>query len=107
HAGLPSGFDQGDVGTGGAGVTCDTQTAQLVCDVTTSVQDFWTDEAPSALNTEYQRNQTVFYSGATQTGCGPASAQTGPFYCPADALVYVDLDFLDDLQSRFGAQGDF
>jgi predicted metalloprotease len=107
HAGLPSGFDQGDVGTGGAGVTCDTQTAQLVCDVTTSVQDFWTDEAPSALNTEYQRTQTVFYSGATQTGCGPASAQTGPFYCPADALVYFDLDFLDDLQSRFGAQGDF
>jgi predicted metalloprotease len=56
---------------------------------------------------DYQRTQTVFFSGATQTGCGPASAQTGPFYCPADGLVYFDLDFLNQLQSRFGAQGDF
>ena len=109
-AGLPSPFDQGDVeqqGGGSTGVTCDTETAQLLCDATTSVQDFWTDALPRTLNTEYQRTQTVFYSGATQTGCGPASAQTGPFYCPADGLVYFDLDFLEQLQSRFGATGDF
>ena len=108
NAGLPSGFDQGDVGAGQApGVTCDTETAKLLCDATTSVQDFWTDEAPSALGVPYQRTQTVFYSGATQTGCGPASSQTGPFYCPADQLVYFDLDFLNQLQSQFGAGGDF
>jgi predicted metalloprotease len=108
NLGLPSGFDQGDVGAGAAsGVTCDTQTAKLVCDATTSVQDFWTDEAPRALGVPYRRTQTVFFSGATQTGCGPASSQTGPFYCPADQLVYIDLDFLDQLQSQFGAQGDF
>jgi uncharacterized protein len=108
NAGFPSGFDQGDVGAGGApGVTCDTETAKLLCDATTSVQDFWTDEAPSALGIPYQRTQTVFYSGATQTGCGPASSQTGPFYCPADQLVYFDLDFLNQLQSQFGAGGDF
>ena len=108
NTGLPSGFDQGDVGAGTpTGVTCDTQTAQLLCDVTTDVQDFWTDEAPRALDVPYQRTRTVFFSGATQTGCGPASAQTGPFYCPADALVYFDLDFLNQLQSQFGAQGDF
>ena len=108
NAGFPSGFDQGDVGAGGApGVTCDTETAKLLCDATTSVQDFWTDEAPSALGVPYQRTQTVFYSGATQTGCGPASSQTGPFYCPADQLVYFDLDFLNQLQSQFGAGGDF
>jgi predicted metalloprotease len=109
-AGLPSPFDQGDVeqqGGGSTGVTCDTETAQLLCDATTSVQDFWTDELPRALNTPYQRTQTVFFTGATQTGCGPASAQTGPFYCPADGLVYFDLDFLEQLQSRFGAKGDF
>jgi predicted metalloprotease len=101
--GFPAGFDQGDVGQGAStGVTCDTETAQLLCDATTSVQDYWTETMP-----DYQRTQTVFFSGATQTGCGPASAQTGPFYCPADGLVYFDLDFLDQLQSRFGAQGDF
>jgi hypothetical protein len=101
--GFPAGFDQGDVGQGAStGVTCDTETAQLLCDATTSVQDYWTETMP-----DYQRTQTVFFSGATQTGCGPASAQTGPFYCPADGLVYFDLDFLNQLQSRFGAQGDF
>jgi predicted metalloprotease len=108
NLGLPSGFDQGDVGAGSAtGVTCDTDTAKLLCDVTTDVQDFWTDEAPRALGIPYQRTQTVFFTGATQTGCGPASSQTGPFYCPADQLVYFDLDFLNQLQSQFGAQGDF
>jgi hypothetical protein len=106
NAGLPSGFDQSDVGSS-TGVTCDTETAQLLCDATTSVQDFWTDEAPSALDTQYQRTQTVFFNGATQTGCGPASSQTGPFYCPNDQLVYFDLDFLNQLQSQFGAGGDF
>jgi predicted metalloprotease len=103
--GLPSGFERSDTGGQAAtvdGFTCDTETAQLLCDATTSVQDYWTSTLP-----DYQRTQTVFFSGATQTGCGPASSQTGPFYCPADALVYFDLDFLNELQSRFGAQGDF
>jgi len=102
-AGFPAGFDQSDMGQGTpSGVTCDTETARLLCDATTSVQDYWTSNLA-----DYQRTQTVFFSGATQTGCGPASAQTGPFYCPVDGLVYFDLDFLNQLQSRFGAQGDF
>ena len=75
--------------------------------MTSSVQDFWTAELPPSLGTQYERTQTVFFSGATGTGCGSASSQTGPFYCPADGLVYFDLDFLGQLQSRFGAQGDF
>ena len=54
----------------------------------------------------YPQTQTVFFSGFTNTGCGQASAQTGPFYCPADNLVYFDLDFLAQLQSDFGAEGD-
>ena len=54
----------------------------------------------------YTFTELAFFSGATNTGCGPASSQTGPFYCPADGLVYIDLEFLDQLQSDFGAPGD-
>jgi predicted metalloprotease len=48
---------------------------------------------------------TVFFSGHTQTGCGPASSQVGPFYCPVDKRVYIDLGFFQELQARFGAKG--
>jgi predicted metalloprotease len=47
----------------------------------------------------------VFFSGSAQTGCGSASSGTGPFYCPADKLVYIDLSFFDTLQQQFGAEG--
>jgi predicted metalloprotease len=78
----------------------------IVCAATTDVQDFWTTQFQEA-GQEYQRTQTVFFRGQTNTGCGPATAQVGPFYCPADSLVYIDLDFLDALQNQLGAQGDF
>ena len=66
-----------------------------------SIQDYW----GSVLGSRYVTADTVFFSGSTDTGCGPASSGTGPFYCPADALVYIDLTFYDDLRTRFGAQG--
>jgi predicted metalloprotease len=49
----------------------------------------------------------VLFSGRDQSGCGTASAATGPFYCPADQKVYIDLSFYDQLRSRFQAPGDF
>jgi uncharacterized protein len=65
-----------------------------------SVQAFWTGRLDG-----YQEAQTNFFAGGVQTGCGSASSATGPFYCPADAEVYIDLNFFTELQQRFGATG--
>lgn len=53
----------------------------------------------------YTPPRLVYFDGSTQTGCGAATSQVGPFYCPADREVYIDLGFLDQLQQEFGAQG--
>jgi predicted metalloprotease len=69
-----------------------------------SVQKFWTDEF-ARRNLEYRPAQTVIFSGATRAGCGLAEAAQGPFYCPEDEKVYLDISFFDELQQRFGAKG--
>jgi predicted metalloprotease len=66
-----------------------------------SIQDYWS----GVLGDRYTPTDTVFFSGSAQTGCGAASSGSGPFYCPADQLVYIDLSFFDQLQSQFGAEG--
>ena len=69
-----------------------------------SVQKYWSDWFRAHGKT-YEGATTVFFSGSTPTGCGPATTDVGPFYCPVDKHVYIDLDFYDELQDRFGAQG--
>jgi uncharacterized protein len=69
--------------------------------VVNSVQKFW-DGVFTRSNRQYTYVDTVFFTDQVQTGCGFASSQVGPFYCPRDKLVYIDLGFFDDLQSRFG-----
>ena len=69
-----------------------------------SIQAYWTDTF-AASGKQYQPVNTILFSGATSSGCGTASAATGPFYCPTDRLVYLDLDFFTELRTRFGAQG--
>jgi predicted metalloprotease len=68
--------------------------------VVNSVQEFWAGRLAG-----YTESTTVFFSGQTSTGCGLASSDVGPFYCPNDKTVYIDLTFYDELRSRFGAQG--
>lgn len=93
--------------TGGDEDTCSSEAEQILCGATIDVQEYWIDQYPESFNgLEYPVTQTVFFSGFTATGCGQASSQTGPFYCPADNLVYFDLDFLAQLQQRFDAEGD-
>ena len=65
------------------------------------------DEIFSQSGKQYQKPTLVLFTGSTQSGCGYASAATGPFYCPADNDVYIDLSFAEELKTRFGASGDF
>ena len=70
-----------------------------------SVQAYWTDEFAAFEQDRTSRSTTVLFSGATQTGCGTASAATGPFYCPTDQLVYLDLGFFDELRDAVRRPG--
>jgi predicted metalloprotease len=69
-----------------------------------SIQQYWATTLPS-LGARYTSAPTVWYTDNTQTGCGSASSGMGPFYCPADKTVYIDLSFYQDLQNKYGAQG--
>lgn len=107
---LDAGPEEVDRGSADVEVRCEQPGALeqyddcLVLKVFNETGEVWTREFADR-GSSYREPTLVFFSGATQTGCGPASAQTGPFYCPPDERVYFDLDFLRELQSRFGAEG--
>jgi uncharacterized protein len=79
---------------------------QFVDFVQGDAQDFWTQQFQAA-GKPYQRAKVVVFRNQVQSGCGLASSATGPFYCPLDQRVYLDLGFFSELQSRFKAPGDF
>ena len=84
----------------------DDNRARFVKVVLADTEDVW-DKIFGDMGSQYQKPTLVLFSGGTQSGCGGASSQTGPFYCPADGKVYIDLSFAEELQTRFGAGGDF
>jgi predicted metalloprotease len=69
-----------------------------------SIQAFWADEF-ALNNLEYTPAKTVLFSESTEAACGYASGASGPFYCPQDQMIYLDLSFFDMIQSRFGVKG--
>ncbi len=69
-------------------------------------QETWTELLPR-IGPQYREAQLVLFRNAIDSACGFAQSATGPFYCPADQKVYIDLSFYDDLRRRFGAPGDF
>jgi uncharacterized protein len=72
-----------------------------------NTEDVWKAVLPAQANRQYNAPQLVLFSGQTQSGCGFAQSAMGPFYCPLDKKVYLDLSFFQDMQRRFGTGGDF
>ncbi|GGJ36108.1 KPN_02809 family neutral zinc metallopeptidase [Neoroseomonas lacus] len=79
---------------------------RFIAQVLGETEEVWRAEF-ARRGARYEDPRLVLFSGATQSGCGHAQAQMGPFYCPVDRRVYIDLDFMAELQQRLGARGDF
>ena len=80
---------------------------QFVSFVLDDTQKTWTEILPQQAGTPYRHAKLVLFRDATQSACGGADSATGPFYCPGDEKVYIDLGFYDELKRRFGAPGEF
>ena len=72
-----------------------------------NTEDVWKTVLPQQVNQQYQPPKLVLFSGSTRSGCGGAQSAMGPFYCPLDQTVYIDLSFFEEMQRRFRAGGDF
>jgi uncharacterized protein len=95
-AGVPQPSDKSADASG----ACSSELEQIVCGATADVQSYWQANLPTFYGATYEPTKTVFFTDGTDTGCGQASSQTGPFYCPIDRLVYIDLGFMQALEQQ-------
>lgn len=91
---------------GGGRPPADDPATRFVSRVLAETEDVW-NPVFEGLGRRYQEPRLVLYSGVAESACGTAQAQVGPFYCPNDSRVYIDLDFLAQMQRSLGANGDF
>ena len=96
---------QADAGSE-AGTPKDTM-GQFVAAILGETEDTWARVLPEQKGIKYEPVKLVLYSGRTRSGCGGAQAQMGPFYCPVDKKVYLDLSFFRQMKEKFGGGGDF
>jgi predicted metalloprotease len=89
-----------------AGEGIDDEGKKFVSVVLASTEDVW-NGAFQQMGTQYSEPILVLFSEQTQSGCGGATQATGPFYCPADKKIYLDLSFFNELSDRHGVKGDF
>ncbi|HEX2394880.1 MAG TPA: neutral zinc metallopeptidase [Bacteroidales bacterium] len=87
-------------------IEAEAELAEFAGVVLKDTEDIW-HQLFSQSGNSYQEPTLVLFSGAVESACGYSSSATGPFYCPGDSKLYIDLTFLGDLQSQLGAQGDF
>lgn len=101
----PSASVDAPQGAGREGAPSD-ELGRFAATVLASTEDVWTQQFAASRRT-YERPRLVLFSGSVDSACGFNSAAVGPFYCPTDQRVYIDLSFFDELARRFGAPGDF
>jgi predicted metalloprotease len=82
------------------------EAGQFAATMLADTEDIWA-KLFNDMNRQYVDPKLVLFSNSTQSGCGFASQATGPFYCPADSKVYLDISFFDEMKNRFNAAGDF
>lgn len=80
---------------------------EFIATILAETEDVWNKQFPQQFGKNYEEPKLRIFSGETQSGCGGASSSMGPFYCPADNMVYIDLSFYDDLHNKLNAPGDF
>ncbi|NYF89197.1 neutral zinc metallopeptidase [Tunturiibacter empetritectus] len=111
HSTSPSSTQQSVPSAGNRPITSESpqekRAAQLVSWTLDDVQNTWTKLLPTQTGKNYQRSTLVLFRGRTYSGCGTAQSQSGPFYCPADEKVYIDLSFWDELRRLGGSNADF
>jgi uncharacterized protein len=101
-----SGNGGSTTGATGAGA-CSTELEQVVCGATNDVQAYWVDALPKFFGVQYEMTKTRLFDQPMPSGCGTATPETGPFYCPIDHLVYIDLGFMQQIETQFvGATSD-
>jgi predicted metalloprotease len=104
----PSDYSEQDqqASTGAPSSPQEEELKHFVSVVLADTEDTWNDLLPQ-VGAQYRNPRLVLFSGGAQSACGFAQSAVGPFYCPGDEKVYLDLDFFNELSQRFGAPGDF
>lgn len=101
-----SGFEQSDGSPAPRGSAQEEEMKAFMATVLAETEDTW-NGIFQASGEQYQEPKMVLFSGSVRSACGFASAASGPFYCPGDRKVYLDMGFFDELEQKFGASGDF
>lgn len=107
EAGQAMGQGQGQTQQDGSYVDDNPERTKFAKIILKDTENVWEKVFRDEVGKEYVAPQMVLFTGQTETGCGVGDAGMGPFYCPADTNVYIDLSFYDDLKTKFGAPGEF